>query len=106
MLIDIFYHIGSNGTLQVIPLVKYRYDIIKEAHDGKLGGHLCDVKVFGQINVPNHCDSYLPLISNISFSLYVSLCKSTQVHMTYPTNNNITVDCLCNGTAKFKIFIK
>jgi len=30
--------------------VKYRCDIIKEAHGGKLSGHLQDAKVFGQIS--------------------------------------------------------
>jgi len=31
--------------------MKYRYDIIKEAHDGKFGKQLLDTKVSGQINV-------------------------------------------------------
>jgi len=47
---DVFYHLVSYGTLRVMPLAKYRCDIIKEAHGGKLNGHLRDAKVFGQVS--------------------------------------------------------
>jgi len=36
----------------VIPPREDRMGIIKEAHDGKLSGHLCDANVFGQISKP------------------------------------------------------
>jgi len=47
---DILYHLVSDGTLRVIPPRKDRTGIIKEVHDGKLSGNLCDAKVFGQIS--------------------------------------------------------
>jgi len=47
---DILYHLVLDGTLRVIPPREDRMGIIKEAHDGKLSGHLRDAKVFGQIN--------------------------------------------------------
>ena len=50
LLDDVLYHMVIGGTLRVIPPVKYRRDIIMEAHDEKFGGHLRDSKVFGQIS--------------------------------------------------------
>jgi len=47
---DILYHLVSDGTLRVIPPREDRMGIIKEAHDGKLSGHLRDAKVFGPIS--------------------------------------------------------
>jgi len=44
---NILYHLVSYGT--DTPR-EDRTGIIKEAHDGKLSGHLCDAKVFGQIS--------------------------------------------------------
>ena len=40
----------ADGTLHVIPQVKHRRQIIKEAHNGKFGGYLQDTNVFTQIS--------------------------------------------------------
>jgi len=40
LLDNVLYHLVIDGTVRVIPPVKYRCDIIMEVHDGKFGGHL------------------------------------------------------------------
>ena len=46
---NVLYHLASDNTLRIIPPVKDRHEIIKEAHSGKLAGPLQDTKVYGQI---------------------------------------------------------
>ena len=43
---DVIYHLESDGTLRVIPPTASRWEIFEQAHNGSLGGHLRDAKVF------------------------------------------------------------
>jgi len=46
---NVLYHFASDNTLRIIPPVKDRRTIIREAHSGRLAGHLQDAKIYGQI---------------------------------------------------------
>ena len=46
---NILYHLAPDNTLRIIPPKEDREKIIREAHNGKLAGHLRDAKIYGQI---------------------------------------------------------
>ena len=45
----ILYHVESDSTLRVIPPEKLREQLFKEAHGGRFGGHLGEVKVHSEL---------------------------------------------------------
>lgn len=46
---NVLYHLASDNTLRITSPVKDRRAIIREAHSGRLAGHLRDAKIYGQI---------------------------------------------------------
>ena len=47
---SILYFVEGDGTLRVIPPTKMREKLFKEAHGGRCGGHLGEVKIYSELN--------------------------------------------------------
>ena len=45
---DVLYRVGEDGTLRIVPLTEWRERLFLEAHGGKFGAHLSDVKELGR----------------------------------------------------------
>ena len=46
---DVLYRVGEDGTLRVVPPTEWRERLFLEAHGGKFGAHLSDVKVSSEL---------------------------------------------------------
>ena len=46
---DVLYRLEGNGTLRVIPPTPLRSKIFQDAHGGRFGAHLSDVKVYSEL---------------------------------------------------------